>query len=81
MASMAYQICPIHFKKTLNKTHDIIPNKFNFLDDILLMTRGNFLEHKSDIHLIIKRLDEENLAIKLEKAYSLELTSHGSATT
>ena len=32
-----------------------------------MVTRGTISDHKSDIKFILKRLDEENLAIKLEK--------------
>ena len=59
---------PATFQKTIDKTLENIPNKFNFLDDILLITKSTLSDHNSDIKLILnKRLDEENLAIKLEK--------------
>ena len=58
---------PAIFQKTIDKTLENIPNKFNFLDDILIITKGTIADHVSDIKLILKRLDEENLAIKLEK--------------
>ena len=58
---------PAIFQKTLDKTLENIPNKFNFLDDILIVTRGIISDQKSNIKLILKFLDEENLAIKLEK--------------
>ena len=58
---------PATFEKTIEKTLENIPNKFNFLVDILIITRGTLSDHKSYIKFILKRLDEENLAIKLEK--------------
>ena len=58
---------PATFQKTINKTLENIPNNFNFLNDILIITKGTIADHISDIKLILKRLDEENLAIKLEK--------------
>ena len=58
---------PAIFQKTIDKTLENIPNKFNFLDDILIITKGTITDHVSDIKLILKGLDEENLAIKLEK--------------
>ena len=58
---------PAIFQKTTDKALENISNKFNFLDDILIKTRGTLSDHKSDIKLILKRLDEENLAIKIEK--------------
>ena len=58
---------PAIFQKTIDKTLENIPNKFNFLDDILIITKGTIVDHISDIKLILKRLDEENLAIKQKK--------------
>ena len=58
---------PAIFQKTIDKTLENIPNKINFLDDILIITKGTITDHVSDIKLILKRLDEENLANKLEK--------------
>ena len=57
---------PAIFQKTLDKTLENVHNKFNFLDDTLIVTRGTTSDHKSDIKLILKRLGEENLAVKLE---------------
>ena len=59
---------PATFQKTIDKTPENITNKFNFLDDILIIiTKGTISAHKSDIKRVLKRLDEESLAIKLEK--------------
>ena len=58
---------PTTFQRTLDNTLENIPNKVNFLDDILIITKGSISVHKSNIKFILKRLDEENLAIKLEK--------------
>ena len=58
---------PATFQKTLDKTLENIDNKFNFLDDILIITKGSILDHELDIYKVLSRLDNENLAIKLEK--------------
>ena len=58
---------PATFQKTLDKTLENIDNKFNFLDDILIITKGSTLDHENDIYKVLSRLDKENLAIKLEK--------------
>ena len=58
---------PATFQKTLDKTLENIDNKFNFLDDILIITKGSILDHEHDIYKVLSRLDKENLAIKLEK--------------
>ena len=58
---------PATFQKTLEKTLENIDNKFNFLDGILIITKGSPHDHELDIHKVLSRLDKENLAIKLEK--------------
>ena len=58
---------PATFQKTLDKTLENIDNKFNFLDDILIITKGSPNDHELDIYRVLSRLDKENLAIKLEK--------------
>ena len=58
---------PATFQKTLDKTLENIDNNFNFLDDILIITKGSPHGHKLDIYKVLSRLDKENLAIKLEK--------------
>ena len=40
---------PAIFQKTFDKTLENIPNKFNFLDDILIITKGTIADHVSDI--------------------------------
>ena len=58
---------PATFQKTLDKTLENIHKKFNFLDDLLIITKGTPNDHESDIDTVLSRLDKENLAIKLEK--------------
>ena len=60
-------ICPQHSKKTLDKTLENIDNKFYFLDDLLIITKGSPHDHELDIHKDLSRLDKVNLAMKLEK--------------
>ena len=57
---------PATFQKSLDKTRENIHNKYNFLDDILIITKGTLNDHESDIDTVLSRLDKENLAIKLE---------------
>ena len=40
---------PTTFQKTLDKTLENIDNKFNFLDDILIITKGSPNDHDLDI--------------------------------
>ena len=55
------------FQKTIDRTLENIHNKFNFLYNILFITKGSLLDHESDIDQILSQLDNENLAIKIEK--------------
>ena len=58
---------PATFHKTIDKTLEGISSKFAFLDDILVITRGSLREHEKELDKILKRLDNEGLAINLQK--------------
>ena len=55
------------FQKTLEETLGNIHNKFNFLDNILIITKCSTADHKLDIEKTLTRFDKENLTIKIEK--------------
>ena len=40
---------------------------FCFLDDILIVSKGEKYEHEQLVTDVLKKLDDENLALKLEK--------------
>ena len=61
------------FQKTLVRTLEYIHNKFNVLDEILII-------NELDIDKVLARLDKENLAIKSKNANLHNQTSHGSVT-
>ena len=58
---------PATFQKTIDVTLQNCQNKFAFLDDILVITKGNIADHEKEIDKILYQLDKENLAIKLQK--------------
>ena len=58
---------PATFQKTIDKTLEAISSKFAFLDDILVITKGSLRDHEKELDKILKRLDNEGLAIKLQK--------------
>ena len=58
---------PATFQKTIDKTLEGFSTKFAFLDDILVITRGSLQEHEKELDKILKRLDNEGLAINLQK--------------
>ena len=58
---------PATFHKTIDKTLLDIRTKFAYLDDLLIITKGSLGEHKKELHRIMQRLNDENLAINLQK--------------
>ena len=58
---------PATFQKTIDKTLQNVTTKFAFLDDILVVTKGNLQDHENELDKILEKLNEENLAINLQK--------------
>ena len=58
---------PATFQKTIDVTLRNCHNKFAFLDDILVITKGNITDHEKELDKMLYLLDTENLAIKLQK--------------
>ena len=58
---------PATFQKTIDVTLQNCHNKFAFLDEILVKTKGNLTDHEKEIDKELYQLDKENLAIKLKK--------------
>ena len=56
------------FQKTIDKTLHDKNSKFAYLDDILIITKGTLDEHEKEIDKILHRLNEDNLAISLQKS-------------
>ena len=58
---------PATFQKTIDKTLEGCQNYFAFLDDILITTKGKIKDHEESLDTILDRLNEEGLAISLQK--------------
>ena len=58
---------PAEFQKAMDRTLNHAKNTFCFLDDILIVSKGNEREHERLVTNVPKKLDNENLALKLEK--------------
>ena len=43
-------------------------NTYAFLDDFLIVTKGTLVTHRQELHTVHTRLDEEKLAISLDKS-------------
>ena len=58
---------PATFQKPIDKTLEGISSKFAFLDDILVITKGSISQHEKELNRILKNLDNEGLAVNLQK--------------
>ena len=58
---------PAEFQKAMDRTINHAKNTFCFLDDILIVSKGNEIEHRNLVEAVLKKLDAENLALKLSK--------------
>ena len=61
---------PATFQKTINVTLRNNHNKFAFLDDILVITKGSIADHEKELDKILYPLDKENLAKNYKNANS-----------
>ena len=52
----------------MDRTINHAKNTFCFLDDILIVSKGNKIEHENLVESILKKLDDENLASKISKS-------------
>ena len=58
---------PADFQKAIDLTLTNCTNTYTYLDDILIVTKGSTELHQQKLKAVLDRLDEENLAISLEK--------------
>ena len=54
-------------QKAMDRTINHAKNTFCFLDDILIVSKGNEMEHRTLVESVLKKLDDENLALKISK--------------
>ena len=57
---------PAKFQKASNLTN--CTNTYAYLDDLLIVTKGSVELHSRKLPAVLTKLDEENLAIPLEKS-------------
>ena len=60
-------VMPAEFQKAIDLTLTNCTNTYAYLADILIMTKGSLDVHKQKMQPVLKKLDEENLAISLDK--------------
>ena len=51
----------------MNLTLTNCNNTYAYLDDILIVTKGTIEKHRQKLQTVLTKLDEENLAISLDK--------------
>ena len=57
---------PAEFQKAIDLTLTNCTNTYAYLDDILIVTKGWLDVHKQKLQSVLKKLDEENLAISMD---------------
>ena len=60
---------PAEFQKAIDITLSNLTNTFSFLDDIIIVTGVGIQNHKDKLFKCLDRLDDENLAINLDKCH------------
>ena len=58
---------PNEFQRVMDPTLGSIPFTNCYLDEILIASKGNFLDHKNIVLKILATLDEYNFAVKWSK--------------
>ena len=56
---------PAEFQKAMDRTLNHAKNTTCFLNDILIVSKGDEKEHEKLVLEVLKKLDDENLALKL----------------
>ena len=59
---------PAAFQKAMDRTSNHAKNTICFLDDIFIVSKGNEIEHEKLVKTVLKKMDEENLALKISKS-------------
>ena len=58
---------PAEFQRAVDLTLTNCINTYAYLDDILIVTEGTIETHRQKLQTMLTKLDEENLAISLDK--------------
>ena len=56
---------PAEFQRVMDAILSEFPQANAFIDDILVVTKGTEIEHISAVEKILRKLDRENLSLKL----------------
>ena len=58
---------PAEFQRVMDTILSEFPQAHAFIDDILVVTKGTEMEHISAVERILRKLDRENMSLKLTK--------------
>ena len=58
---------PAEFQKAMDRTLNYSKNAFCFLDDILIVSKGDARDHDKMVRDVLQKLDNKNLALKSTK--------------
>ena len=58
---------PAEFQRVMDTILSEFPQAHAFIDDILVVTKGTEIEHISTVERILRKLDRENMSLKLTK--------------
>ena len=58
---------PAEFQRVMDTIFSEFPQAHAFIDDILVVTKGTEIEHISAVEKILRKLDRENMSLKLTK--------------
>ena len=58
---------PAEFHKAMDRTINHAKNAFCFLDESLIVSKGNEMDHGTLVEAVLRKLDAENMALKLSK--------------
>ena len=72
---------PTEFQQIMDTTLAGIANTFAFLDEILIVNRGEQNDHLEKVRQVLRRLDEANVSLGAENAHSRQNKPNGWATS
>ena len=68
---------PNEFQRVMDSTLGAIPFTNCYLDDILIASKGSFLDHKNIVFKILSTLDHYNFAVNWSKSKFFQKKLHG----
>ena len=70
---------PVESEKAMDYTIVGLENTYCFLDDIIIISTGSEADHLRYVTKCLKKLDDDNLRISLQKCYFAKQKSNGLA--